>query len=63
MLSRIAVSAYCHAQILGLADVRARDVADRVFGELFPEVSDTERRAILDREIAMVELRGVPLTY
>lgn len=63
MQGRIAISAYCHALILGFADVRARDFADKVFLELFPDVSAEERKAILDAEIHAVETRGVPITH
>lgn len=63
MQGRIAISAYCHALILGFPDIRARDFADRVFGELFPEISADERKAILDHEILAVEARGAPTTH
>ncbi|WP_431856945.1 hypothetical protein [Azospirillum sp.] len=63
MQGRIAISAYCHALILGFADDRARDVADHVFLELFPEVSAAERKAILDAEIDAVEPRGMPIAH
>ncbi|WP_448188461.1 hypothetical protein [Azospirillum sp. sgz301742] len=63
MQGRIAISAYCHALILGFAEVRARDFADRVFGELFPEISADERKAILDHEISTVENRVMPTTH
>ena len=63
MQGRIAISAYCHALILGFADSRARDVADQVFCELFPEVPAAERKAILDNEISVVETRVVPTTH
>ena len=63
MQGRIAISAYCHALILGFAEGRARDFADKVFLELFPDVPAEERRAILDAEIGAVESRGMPTAH
>jgi len=58
MQDRIAVSAYCHALILGFPAWRAREFADRVFVELHPQVDPEERRSILDHAIKAVDTRG-----
>lgn len=57
MHGRIAVSAYCHALVLGFTSSKAREIAERVFLELDPDAPADRMRSTLDHEIAAVELR------